>query len=190
MLKSWKYTLIKLLGTTLPTSNLVSCIASSKTCRRTQPEPSSPSRLYCHHEVLKDVYLCDLSTFRLGTRCDYCWHLPTSCTEWSVHRLQARGQHNNDNECCMLLQHDFVLFGAWFRSWWIPCNLLQRCGTEQGHQKVFVSPDIFWIESKHFQAQHLRSTCMMASFRREKVFHRPLKPRRSPIGCGKSLPGS
>ena len=44
----------------------------------------------------------------------------------------------------------FVLFGDWFRSWWISCNRLQRRGTKRGLQKECISPEIFWIKVSTF----------------------------------------
>ena len=44
----------------------------------------------------------------------------------------------------------YVSFGAWSRSWWIPCNRLQRRGTKRGLQKECMSPEIFWIKVSTF----------------------------------------
>ena len=64
----------------------------------------------------------------------------------------------------------FVLFGAWFRSWWIPCNRLQCRGSKRGLQKEYISPEIFWIKVSTFSIPALAfymppppSTCRLGA---------------------------
>ena len=122
----------------------------------TQPELSRPQLLYRHHKVLHVVKLWHLNPFRLGTRCNQWYHFPTSFTKLSVYRLQWRDQHYNEKErgrteaMLHFVTCGFVLFGAWFRSWWIPCNRLQRRGTRRGLQKECFSPETFWIKISIF----------------------------------------
>ena len=94
---------IEMLGAGLAIFNLVCCIASSKTRRKTQPEFPRHCRLHHRRNLFIHVRLWHLNLFRSRSGYDHICDSPTSGIERSVHRLQSRNRHYNEKKRCIQL---------------------------------------------------------------------------------------
>ena len=138
-----------MLGVTLATSNLVCCIAGSKTNRRTQPELSCTWRLYLRRKIIKVVKSWHLSPFRVGTRCDHCCQSATSCSERSVYRLKSRNEHQHGKQylfllhmlsCYLVLASDCVEFLLTCCNVVVPREVSQRCSWDMKYFRWKLEP--------------------------------------------------